>query len=358
MQEVYDGLLSDINTFKASGAHVVCLGDYNAHVGSLDDRVLDPSGQPFGVASRRGSDPHAVNASGQSLVNLCLTTGTLLCTGRSAGGAGAVSVLSSFVARAAQTRPDHCLVSTGMMSRVLDPVIHSDIHGSDHKPLSIGLALSSSATSQSPAVPAPSEQLFRLAWDDDRRREFFSALELDDVVLDLLAQAQAATLSSDTLGLSVQLLGQALFHAARVVGMKIAVVSASCRRKKVHQPWFDDECKAAVRALGTAATSQQTQQLRSLYQRKKRQYAAQQYSQFEANEQGKSDRQAVRFAASAKRSVRRRLRAQIRTPAVHLSLSAPLRTYRLSRLAPRSHRMPSHPQRPAQHPPWTPCHVG
>ena len=85
--------------------------------------------------------------------------------------------------------------------------------------MSIGLALSSSATSQSPAVPAPSEQLFRLVWDDDRRREFFSALELDDVVLDLLAQAQAATLSSDTLGLSVQLLGQALFHAARVVGM-------------------------------------------------------------------------------------------------------------------------------------------
>ena len=119
MQEVYDGLLSDINTFKASGAHVVCIGDYNAHVGSLDDRVLDPSGQPFGAASRRGSDPHAVNASGQSLVNLCLTTGTLLCTGRSAGGAGPVSILPSFVARGAQTRPDHCLVSTGMMSRVL-----------------------------------------------------------------------------------------------------------------------------------------------------------------------------------------------------------------------------------------------
>ena len=240
MQAVYDGLLSDINTFKASGAHVVCIGDYNAHVGSLDDRVLDPSGQPFGVASRRGSDPHAVNASGQSLVNLSLTTGTLLCTGRSAGGAGAVTILPSFVARGAQTRPDHCLVSTGMMSRVLDPVIHSDIHGSDHKPLSKGLALSSSASSQSPSVPAPPEQLLRLVWDDAKRREFFSALESDAVVLDLLAKAQAATLSSDTLGLSVQLLGQALFHAAKVVGMKIVVVSASRRRKRVHQPWFDD----------------------------------------------------------------------------------------------------------------------
>ena len=69
MQEVYDGLLSDINTLKASGAHVVCIGDYNAHVGSLDDRVLDPSGQPFGVASRRGSDPHAVNAFGELMLD-------------------------------------------------------------------------------------------------------------------------------------------------------------------------------------------------------------------------------------------------------------------------------------------------
>ena len=111
-------------------------------------------------------------------------------------------------------------------------------------------------------MPAPREQLLRLVWDDARRREFFSALESNDVVLDLLAQAQAATLSSDTLGLSVQLLGQALFRAAKVAGMKIAVVSASCRRKKVHQPWFDDECKAAARAIGTtAATSPQTQQL-------------------------------------------------------------------------------------------------
>ena len=72
------------------------------------------------------------------------------------------------------------------------------------------------------------------------------------------------------------------FQAAKVVGMKIRAVSSSCRRKKVHQPWFDDECKAAVRALrGVAVTAEQTKQLRSLYQRKKRQHAGQQYSRFE-----------------------------------------------------------------------------
>ena len=72
------------------------------------------------------------------------------------------------------------------------------------------------------------------------------------------------------------------FLAAKVVGMKIRAVSSSCRRKKVHQPWFDDECKAAVRALrGVAVTAEQTKQLRSLYQRKRRQHAGQQYSRFE-----------------------------------------------------------------------------
>lgn len=280
MHEVYDMMLSDIGSFQASGAQVICMGDFNAHVGALEDRALDPSGQPVGVACRRGPDPHAVNPSGQCLTNLCLSTGTLLCTGRSAGGETAVPVLPSFTARGARTRPDHCLVSACLFPRVLSSTVLSDVHGSDHLPLSLALAVSSLPTAQSPSDQAT--PLLRLVWATAQRAAFSSALETDPVVLDLLAQAQAATLSPETLDHSVQLLGQALFHAAEVVGMRIRALSASSRRRKVHQPWFDDECKAATRALrGVAVSLEQTRQLRSLYQRKRRQYAGQQYKKFE-----------------------------------------------------------------------------
>ena len=282
MHEVYDTLLSEIGAFQASGAQVLCIGDFNAHVGDLDDRGLDPSGRPIGLACRRGPDSHAMNSSGQCLINLCLTTGTLLCTGRGAGGGVAVPIVPSFTARGAQTRPDHCLVSAGLLPRVLNPVVLSHVHGSDHLPMSMGLAMSSLESVGSPSAFGQTEPMVRLVWDEAKRMDFYSALETDPAVIALLADAQTATLSSETLDQSVQLLGQALFQAAKVVGMKIRAVSSSCRRKKVHQPWFDDECKAAVRALrGVAVTAEQTKQLRSLYQRKKRQHAGQQYSRFE-----------------------------------------------------------------------------
>jgi len=44
----------------------------------------------------------------------------------------------------------------------------------------------------------------------------------DPTVMDILALAQTATLSPERLDQSVQLLGQALFQVAEVVGMSIA----------------------------------------------------------------------------------------------------------------------------------------
>lgn len=282
MQDVYDQLMSDITSFHSSGAQVLCIGDFNAHVGSLEDRLLDPYGQPVGAACQRAPDPHSVNASGRNLVDLCMATGSILCTGRSAGGCQATPVLPSFTARGASTRPDHCLVSVLALSHLLAPKVLRDVHGSDHLPLSVTLDVRP-VQARGPVFPsAPPEPMFRLCWDPEKRLEFSQALLSDPAVVDLLAQAQAATDSVATLDHAVQLLTQALFRAAEVVGMRTREVSRISRRKKIHQPWFDEECKAATRALrGVVASLQQTRQLRSLFQRKKRQYAAQQYSTFQ-----------------------------------------------------------------------------
>lgn len=282
MQEVYDTLVSDMCSFHSGGAQVICIGDFNAHVGTLEDRLIDPFGQPVGLACARDPDPHSVNSSGRQLVNLCMATGTLLCTGRSSGGCTAVPVVPSFTARGAQTRPDHCIVSTSLMARFRDPRVLSDIHGSDHLPLHVGLDVCSGVASASSGSLSHPEVMLRLCWDPDKRMDFYHALGSDPAVVDLLAQAEAAAASQTTLDLAVQLVTKALFQAAAVVGMRTRVVSGTSRRRKVHQPWFDAECKAASRALrGVAVSAQQARELRSLFQRKERQHAAQQYSKFQ-----------------------------------------------------------------------------
>ena len=40
MEAVYESLERDINCYHAEGAQFVCCGDFNAHIGQLEDRQL------------------------------------------------------------------------------------------------------------------------------------------------------------------------------------------------------------------------------------------------------------------------------------------------------------------------------
>ena len=63
--------------------------------------------------------------------------------------------------------------------------------------------------------------------------------------------------------------------------MGISHMSATKRRRKKHQPWFDTECKEARRALqGVVPQQAQISQLRALFQRKARAFASQRLSEF------------------------------------------------------------------------------
>ena len=101
-----------------------------------------------------------------------MATGTILCTGRSAGGRQAVPVLPSFIARGASTRPDHCLLSVSAVSRVLAHTVLGDVHGSDHLPLSVRFDICPVVARAPASRSAPPEPMLRLCWDPEKRMAF------------------------------------------------------------------------------------------------------------------------------------------------------------------------------------------
>ena len=283
-EAVYDELYTDISGFQAAGSQVVCCGDFNAHVGSLEDRPLDPEGHPVAVSCRRAPcQLSAPNPSGEQLVQLCQSTGTFLCTGRGPRGADPEAVQPSYVGageRIARTRPDHCLLSASLAPVMAHHGVLSHVDGSDHLPLTLTLHLPR-ALAPLPSVSEP-VLLYRLHWDASKAAEFTAALHDHPEVLCLRDRCEAAIASPATLDVAIAYLQAALYKAAEVAGLRFSEVSAQPRRRRVHQPWFDAECKAAHRAgRATPATSLQRRQFRALLQRKQRQYAYRQYQHFQ-----------------------------------------------------------------------------
>ena len=281
--QVYDTLQRDVALYQQAGCTVICCGDFNAHVGDLEDRQHDPYGQPLLEVCPRGVFHYPVNASGEALVELCVQTGCVLGTGRSARGTHSAPVEASFErpvasGRIARTRPDHCMLSAHGLAWVAEHTVLSDMIGSDHRPLSLTVEIPCrgpcSSTVSSPPVP-----LVRVIWDPEKLDAYIDAITNHPEVAQLLQNAEHAALDPLQLAEAPTLLHSALLRAATIAGMK--VVKGRGKHRRYHQPWFDAECRAAARAArGRPPTREQIKGLRSLYQRKKRQYAGKEYSRF------------------------------------------------------------------------------
>ena len=281
--DVYAGLGADILAFHRTHGHVLCMGDFNAHIGCLEDRQLDMVGAPVVPICEHSADPRGHNASGLALTQLCIATGMALCTGRDAQGRQPCAVLPSFTKLGAATRPDHCIMSAPFMSVVHSHEVLSHVHGSDHHPIALSLEVLAVAPARAPSAPPPGGALSRIHWDPALAKGFYAALATDPETVGLLDHAKQALLASSTLGQAVEFLDQALFSAAAVAGMRVIVVGSHRRcSAKIHQPWFDEECRAARSALrGVSPSRHQTNALKALFQRKKRQYALHQYEYFQ-----------------------------------------------------------------------------
>lgn len=282
--QVYDTLHQDITTYQQEGNSIICCGDFNAHVGNLEDRQHDPFGHPITEICTRGIFDYPINASGEALVGLCVHTGCVLCTGRGPRGSQSTVVEASFKrpvnGRIAQTRPDHCMLSAHGILWVTDHSVLSDMLGSDHRPLFLAIEI----PCHTPAIDLPSPlptPLMRVIWDKEKMDAYVDAITDHPEVVQMLQETTQA--ASDPLKLSEapNLLHSTLLRAATIAGMR--VVKGRDQRQRHHRPWFDNECRTANRlARGNRPTQEQLQELRRLYQRKKRQYAGKQYSRFRA----------------------------------------------------------------------------
>ena len=280
--QVYDTLQQDITSYHQAGDMVICCGDFNAHVGNLEDRQHDPFGHPLMEVCPRGVFNYPTNASGESLVELCVQTGCVLCTGRGPHGLHNVAVEASFVrpiaGRIAQTRPDHCMISAHGLAWMTSHSVLSDMIGSDHRPLTLTLEIPHqdlcSHSTGPPLIPH-----VRVIWDNEKMEAYVDAITNHSEVVQLMQDAKQAALDPALLSEAPSLLHSALLQAATIAGMK--VVKGRSKRRRHHQPWFDAECRVAARkARGQTPTQDLLQGLRRLYQRKKRQYAGREYSRF------------------------------------------------------------------------------
>lgn len=105
--------------------HVFLGGDFNARIGHLEASAC---------AGQRGCTDGVVTAHGRHLLNLCHTTGTLLCTGRTPGDEGAPLSLKA-KQNSAGSRIDHVIVSAGLEPFLQFSRVNATRPESDHHPI-------------------------------------------------------------------------------------------------------------------------------------------------------------------------------------------------------------------------------
>lgn len=266
LEHMYDDLQRLILSYLARGMQVVVAGDFNAWVGSLEDRHLGDDGAPMSGHPARSTDvSHACDVSGELLVDMCMATSMLLCTGRFQDS----PVVPSYVRGGACTRVDHVLVSAALFHVVGSHRVCTDLLlTDDHLPLETSLML--------PHVlsPSPSQVdiMERLVWDPSKAGAYADALVQDAEAAGNLQRSLTAT-SAGNAEYAVTCLHTAIKRAGLVAGMHVAVSpTPSSRGRRKFPLWFDHECRQAYAAAAAAAPHQGVdaqRRLRTLLRRKK-----------------------------------------------------------------------------------------
>ena len=242
--------------------HVILCGDFNAHVS--------------------GDGGRGLNAAGCSLLSFCDACNLTLLTGVLPGDCPAAP---SFAARAhtSPSRPDHVIVSGGLLPQVNSLYVHGDRADSDHFPLCV--CLSVCEVSRSGGAIGTVGSCRRLKWDR-RGIEAYQEGLLDSSCMTGFQSVQHCLDSSDVTGATAHL-RRVLLGSAEAAGMKAknVCISGTKRVFSRQKPWFDDQCrqlKAAVkaeRAAGASVASARLRQARAAFKkaarRKRRQYRRQ-----------------------------------------------------------------------------------
>lgn len=272
LEALYNEIQELVMTYLEKGMHVVVAGDLNAWVGALEDRQFESGGDPVsGFPARSPDVSHPSDVSGGLLVDMCVSTSLLLCTGRF----GDSPVQASYVRAGACTRVDHILVSAGLFPVVASHTVRSDLQlADDHLPLAVSMIL---PCLHPPSAP-PAAALERVVWDPSKAAAYANALEVDAIAASGLQECLGAIAAGEA-ALAVTRLHDAMKRAALVAGMRVAACSSphSAPTRRRFPAWFDLECRRAYAAAAAAAPPQGAPPsrglLRALLRRKKLQHA-------------------------------------------------------------------------------------
>ena len=217
----------------AQGEGLVLLaGDFNARVGHLEL----PN-----CAMRAGPADSAVNAHGRQLINLCTSTGALLCTGWTPGDEAAPFSFRHH--NGGRSRIDHVLISPQLRDAMRSCAVTRSRTESDHSPIECQLQLRIGVVC---ATVCNGVSLTRRYWNADCRNTYYDALQAPQCVAELQAASQAASLVDVT---------SSFHHLSHGVGLAAGASNMPARgvphkqRIAPHQPFFDAECQALKRVV-------------------------------------------------------------------------------------------------------------
>lgn len=277
-QAVWDSLQADVQQYLDSGAQVLVAGDLNAHVGGRDDRPMQLDGMPVAVVCQRAArEGETENEYGTAALDLCQSTGLVLLTGRGAGGAQPQEVSISYAHNGGTSRPDHVLTSLPVATWMVSHAV-VECAGSDHLPLSTSIVIPAQGIDRPESQPG-SRVLQSLVWDAQQLEEYRRLLREDEQVQVDIAHV-LELVESGQLHEAVDALHACVVAGARKAGMRVRAQGNRARGRRFHQPWFDNECKAAKSTYNAHPTAEAHRTLRSLYRRKRRAWQYQQGVRF------------------------------------------------------------------------------
>ena len=186
---------------QASGAgrmgHVLLCGDFNAHVSGDGAEGLTPGGT--------------------SLLDFCEACDLSLLTGKLEGD---IPAMPSFAARVhtGSSRPDHVIVSQGLLSRMQSLHVDASRHDSDHYPLR--LVFQNCVVPQPAVIPGALHTYPRLRWNGECCDDYQSRLLGDQCTTGM--RSVMGHLASGDSASAAGLMRETLMSTAKLAGMRAA----------------------------------------------------------------------------------------------------------------------------------------
>ena len=230
--------ISESASAASACGSVLLMGDFNARVADrpdVDDHAAAAL-EAFQLPVVRACTDKWFGGHGRHLLQLCLSAGLVLGTGRMHGDAQAPL---SYPHAAGGSRPDHILLDVGLASALVRSHVDGTRTESDHLPLLAEIRCQPSGHQALPCSGNDGEPLPRLRWDARHREEYVKGLD-GPTLQSCVHLAQHGSLAE-----SCSKLSDTLVAAAVAAGChhKPATSTAPARPKRDHRPFFDKECK-------------------------------------------------------------------------------------------------------------------